>query len=162
MRENDNEEQGADAILTLQASCSRSSLGMSLSENSRGVRRYFSYRRRLSLGDGVQASLGFELDGDDGVLGKPVFLHRRMQIRHLGNLEDYCADPFVRSLLPRVVPLLDPALGTLPVIAVIEALRIDPAPTSPPSLPRCLSVGRLCGPLQPGGRDCLVHSVCNL
>jgi hypothetical protein len=85
----------------------------------------------ISLGEGVQASVGFELDGQDGVLGKPVFLHRRMQIRHLGNLGDYCADPFVRSLLPRVVPLLDPALSTLPVIATLEALRIDPGADVP-------------------------------
>ena len=85
----------------------------------------------MTLGDGLRASLGFELDGHDGVLGKPVFLHRLMQIRHLGNLEDYCADPFVRSLLPRVVPLLDPALGTLPVIATLEALRIDPGADVP-------------------------------
>ena len=34
---------------------------------------------------GVRASVGFELDGADGVIGRPVFLHRRMQIRHLGS-----------------------------------------------------------------------------
>lgn len=85
----------------------------------------------MSIGGGVQASLGFELDGQDGVLGKHVFLHRRMNIRHLGSLEEYCADSFVRSLLPHVVPFLDQSLGALPVIAVIEALRIEPEANLP-------------------------------
>jgi hypothetical protein len=75
---------------------------------------------------GVRASVGFELDGADGVIGRPVFLHRRMQIRHLGSLEDYCADPFVQSCIPEVTSLIERRLGALPVIAVIEALRVDP------------------------------------
>ncbi len=124
MRENDTETpvgniDFASILLEIES-------GYVVVEEPSGGSRILYVPTPISLGDGFQASLGFELDGDDGVLGKPVFLHRRMQIRHLGNLEDYCADPFVRSLLPRVVPLLDPAFGTLPVIAVIEALRIDP------------------------------------
>lgn len=75
---------------------------------------------------GVKASVGFELDGADGVRGRPVFLHRRMAIRHLGSLNDYLENPYVQSLLGQVTRLIDRRLGVLPVIAVIEALRIDP------------------------------------
>jgi hypothetical protein len=74
----------------------------------------------------IRASVGFELDGADGVLGKPVFLHRRMQIRHLGSLDEYLGDPFVQRRIPEVASLIDRRLGVLPVIAVIEALRLDP------------------------------------
>lgn len=49
-----------------------------------------------------------------------------MQIRHLGILDEYLEDPFVRSCIPEVATLIDRRLGVLPVIAVIEALRIDP------------------------------------
>ena len=74
---------------------------------------------------GVRASVGFELDGADGVIGRPVFLHRRMQIRHLGSLDEYLEDPFVQSCIPEVTALIDRRLGALPVIAVIEALRLE-------------------------------------
>jgi hypothetical protein len=80
----------------------------------------------MDVTPGFRASVGFELDGADGVIGRPVFLHRRMQIRHLGNLEGYLEDPFVQSLFAEVAALIDRRLGVLPVIAVIEALRIDP------------------------------------
>ena len=75
---------------------------------------------------GVNASVGFGLDGADGVIGRPVFLHRRMQIRHLGSLEKYFQDPHIQSCISEVTALIDPRLGALPVIAVIEALRLDP------------------------------------
>ena len=75
---------------------------------------------------GLAASVGFELDGADGVIGRPVFLHRRMQIRHLGSLDEYLEDPFVQSCIPEVASLIDRRLGALPVIAVIETLRLDP------------------------------------
>jgi hypothetical protein len=75
---------------------------------------------------GVRASVGFALDGADGVIGRPVFLHRRMQIRQLGTLDEYLEDPFVQSCIPEVTSLIDRRLGVLPVIAVIEALRLDP------------------------------------
>jgi hypothetical protein len=80
----------------------------------------------MEIAPGVRASVGFALDGADGVLGKPVFLHRRMQIRHLGRLDEYLEDHFVQSLLGDVAALIDRRLGVLPVIAVIEALRLDP------------------------------------
>lgn len=75
---------------------------------------------------GVKASVGFALDGADGVIGRPVFLHRRMTVRHLGTLDEYLADPFVQSYIPEVAAMIDRRLGVLPVIAVIEALRVDP------------------------------------
>ena len=53
-------------------------------------------------------------------------LHRRMAIRHLGSLEDYLEEPFVQSVLGEVTRLIDRRLGVLPIIAVIEALRVDP------------------------------------
>ena len=80
----------------------------------------------MEVAPGIRASVGFELDGADGVIGRPVFLHRRMAIRHLGSLENYLEDPHVESLLGEVSMLIDRSLGVLPVIAVIEALRIDP------------------------------------
>ena len=49
-----------------------------------------------------------------------------MQIRHLGTLDAYLEDTFVQSCIPEVTALIDRRLGVLPVIAVIEALRIDP------------------------------------
>ncbi len=80
----------------------------------------------MDVAPGVQGSVGFELDGTDCVIGRPVFLNRRMAIRHLGSLEDYLEEPFVQSLLGEVIRLIDRRLGVLPVIAVIEALRVDP------------------------------------
>jgi hypothetical protein len=80
----------------------------------------------MEVMSGVTASVGFELDGADGIIGRPVFLHRRMQIRHLGTLDEYLEDPFVQSCIPEVTAMIDRRLGALPVIAVIEALRLDP------------------------------------
>jgi hypothetical protein len=80
----------------------------------------------MDVAPGVQGSVGFELDGADGVIGRPVFLHRRMTIRHLGSLEDYLEEPFVQSVFGEITRLIDRRLGVLPVIAVIEALRVDP------------------------------------
>ena len=80
----------------------------------------------MDVAPGVQGSVGFELDGADGVIGRPVFMHRRMTIRHLGSLEDYLEEPFVQSVFGEVTRLIDRRLGVLPVIAVIEALRVDP------------------------------------
>ena len=80
----------------------------------------------MDVAPGVKASVGFELDGADGVIGRPVFLHRRMTIRRLGSLEDYLEEPFVQSVLGEITRLIDRRLGVLPVIAVIEALRVDP------------------------------------
>ena len=118
MRETDNEEQGGGCDIDFASILLEIEPGyVVLADQARGSKILF-VPRPMEISPGVKASVGFELDGDDGVLGKPVFLHRRMQIRHLGNLEDYLR----RSLCPvaaaRVVPLLDPALGTLPVIAV--------------------------------------------
>lgn len=80
----------------------------------------------MDVAPGVKGSVGFELDGADGVIGRPVFMHRRMTIRHLGSLEDYLEEPFVQSVLGEVTRLIDRRLGVLPVIAVIDALRVDP------------------------------------
>jgi hypothetical protein len=75
---------------------------------------------------GVPAYIGYPLDGDAGALGDPVFLHKKMEIRRLGSLDDYIADPFVDGVLPRVVQYFEPEQGALPLIAVVEALRVDP------------------------------------
>ena len=125
MSETDNEEQGSGCDIDLASILLEIEPGYVVVEDQSRNSKVLFVPPPMTLGDGLRASLGFELDGHDGVLGKPVFLNRRMQIRHLGTLDAYLEDPFVRSLLPRVVPLLDPALGTLPVIAVIEALRLD-------------------------------------
>ena len=75
---------------------------------------------------GVPAYVGYLLDGDAGALGDPVFLHKKMEIRRLGTLDDYIADPFVDGVLRRVVQYFEPEQGALPLIAVVEALRVDP------------------------------------
>lgn len=80
----------------------------------------------MEIAPGVKASVGFELDGADGVVGRPVFLHRRMTVRHLGSLDEYLEDPFVQNCIPEVAAQIDRSLGVLPVISVIEALRLDP------------------------------------
>lgn len=80
---------------------------------------------QMNLAD-VPAYVGYALDGDAGALGDPVFLHRKMVIRRLGSLDDYISDPFVDSVLPRVVQNFEPEQGALPLIAVVEALRLDP------------------------------------
>lgn len=74
---------------------------------------------------GVAAYVGYPLDGDAGALGDPVFLHKKMEIRCLGSLDDYIADPFVDGVLPKVVQYFEPEQGALPLIAVVEALRLD-------------------------------------
>ncbi len=89
-------------------------------------RQHILITQAMEVMPGVKASVGFELDGADGVIGRPVFLHRRMQIRHLGTLEKYLEDPFVQSCISDVTSQIDRRLGALPIIAVIEALRIDP------------------------------------
>ena len=89
-------------------------------------RQQILHTQPMDVAPGVQGSVGFELDGADGVIGRPVFLHRRMIIRHLGSLEDYLEEPFVQSVFGEITRLIDRRLGVLPVIAVIEALRVDP------------------------------------
>lgn len=80
----------------------------------------------MEITTGIMASVGFALDGADGVVGRPVFLHRRMTVRHLGTLDEYLEDPFVRSCITEVATLIDRRLGVLPLMAVVEALRLDP------------------------------------
>ena len=96
MRENDNEGQGGGCDIDFASILLEIEPGYVVVEDQSGDSKMLFVPPPMSLGDGLQASLGFELDGDDGVLGKPVFLHRRMQIRHLGNLEDVLR----RSLCP--------------------------------------------------------------
>ena len=126
MRENENEGQGSVCDIDLASILLEIEPGYVVVEEPSGNSKVLFVPPPMTLGDGLRASLGFELDGHDGVLGKPVFLHSRMQIRQLGNLEDYLEDPFVQSCVPEVTALIDQRLGVLPVIAVIEALRIDP------------------------------------
>jgi hypothetical protein len=49
-----------------------------------------------------------------------------MEIRRLGSLDDYIADSFVDAVLPKLVQYFEPEQGALPLIAVVEALRVDP------------------------------------
>jgi hypothetical protein len=74
---------------------------------------------------GVEQYAGYMLDGADGILGTPVFLHSKMQIRQLGTLDEYLQDEFAQTCLPRVLKYFRPDDGVLPVICVIECLRSD-------------------------------------
>lgn len=123
MRENDIEGMGDD--LDLAKILLEVEPGYAAIEHPDG-RQQILLTQPMDVTPGFRASVGFELDGADGVIGRPVFLHRRMTVRHLGSLEDYCADPFVQSCIPEVTSLIERRLGALPVIAVIEALRVDP------------------------------------
>lgn len=122
MRENDNETPGAD--IDLASILIEMEPGYVVIEHPNG-RQQILLTQPMAVAPGIRASVGFELDGADGVIGRPVFLHRRMQIRHLGSLDEYLEDPFVQSYIPEVIALIDRRLGALPVIAVIEALRLD-------------------------------------
>ena len=123
MSEHCNETPGAD--LDLASILIEIEPGYVTIEHPDG-RQQILITQAMEVMPGVTASVGFELDGADGVIGRPVFLHRRMQIRHLGTLDEYLEDPFVQSCIPEVTALIDQRLGALPVIAVIEALRLDP------------------------------------
>ena len=101
MRENDNEGQGGGCDIDFASILLEIEPGYVVVGEASGGSRILYVPPPMSLGDGVQASLGFELDGDDGVLGRPVFLHRRMQIRQLGNLEDYLEIPSSRVVFPK-------------------------------------------------------------
>ena len=101
MRETDNEEQGGGCDIDFASILLEIEPGyVVLADQARGSKILF-VPRSMEISPGVKASVGFELDGDDGVLGKPVFLHRRMQIRHLGNLDEYLEDHFVQTWLPK-------------------------------------------------------------
>jgi hypothetical protein len=82
----------------------------------------------MALGP-MTVSVGFALDGTIHAnnFGKPIFLHKRMNIRSLGSADDYLSDPFVAEQLPRVVERVGIENGMLPIIAVIESLRVDPS-----------------------------------
>ena len=123
MSEHCNETPGAD--LDLASILIEVEPGYVAIEHPDG-RQQILLTQAMEVMPGVRASVGFELDGADGVIGRPVFLHRRMQIRHLGSLDEYLEDPFVQSLIPEVTAMIDHRLGVLPVIAVTEALRVDP------------------------------------
>lgn len=75
---------------------------------------------------GMDSYVGYQLDGADGELGRPVFIHRKMKIRQLGTIEKYLQDSFVQACLSSVTPHFLPEQGALPLISVIEGLRVDP------------------------------------
>lgn len=74
---------------------------------------------------GVDLYVGYQLDGKDCTRGTPVFLHSKMRIRQLGTIDEYLQDDFVQACLPRVTKYFRPEQGVLPVICVIECLRVD-------------------------------------
>ena len=96
MRENENEGQGGGCDIDFASILLEIEPGYVVVGEASVGSRILYVPPPMSLGDGVQASLGFELDGDDGVLGRPVFLHRRMQIGTSGTSNDVSR----RSLRP--------------------------------------------------------------
>ena len=79
----------------------------------------------FKMGPNLVVSVGFASDclNAEGRLGKPVFLHKRMQIRHLGNADEYVTD----SLVQKVVSLIDGHYpsdkGLMPLLRTVEMVR---------------------------------------
>lgn len=77
------------------------------------------------MAPGFTVSVGFGKDipsSED--LGKPVFLHKRMTIRHLGTAQEYLDDELVRQVLRSFetsYPVAD--LGLLPLVRTCEWIR---------------------------------------
>ena len=79
----------------------------------------------FKMGPNFVVSVGFASDrlNADGRLGKPVFLHKRMQIRHLGNSDEYLADYLVQQVVSLINGHYPSDKGLMPLLRTVEMVR---------------------------------------
>ena len=79
----------------------------------------------FKMGPNLVVSVGFASDclNADGRLGKPVFLHKRMQIRHLGNADEYVADSLVQKVIALINGHYPSDKGLMPLLRTVEMVR---------------------------------------
>ena len=79
----------------------------------------------FKIGPDFIVSVGFASDrlNADGSLGKPVFLHKRMQIRHLGSADEYLRDPLVQQIIALVNGHYPADKGLMPLMRTVEMVR---------------------------------------
>ena len=79
----------------------------------------------FKMGPNLVVSVGFASDrlNADGRLGKPVFLHKRMQIRRLGSSDEYLADSLVQQVIALINGHYPADKGLMPLLRTVEMVR---------------------------------------
>lgn len=79
----------------------------------------------FEMAPGFVVSVGFRQDRPEtgGDLGQPIFLHKRMQIRHLGSVGQYLEDSLVRQVLAGLEFRYPIERGLLPLLRIVELIR---------------------------------------
>ena len=79
----------------------------------------------FEIGPNFVVSVGFANERPDaeGNRGKQVFLHKRMQIRHLGMAAEYLEDPFVHQVIATFDGKYPVEAGLIPLLRTVELVR---------------------------------------
>ncbi len=79
----------------------------------------------FKMGPNLVVSVGFASDclNAEGRLGKPVFLHKRMQIRRLGSSDEYLADSLVQQVIALINGHYPADKGLMPLLRTVEMVR---------------------------------------
>lgn len=79
----------------------------------------------FKIGPNFVVSVGFSSDriNEEGNLGRPVFLHKRMQIRHLGTAAKYLEDPFVQRVIAQLEQTYPAEKELMPLLRTVEMVR---------------------------------------
>ena len=79
----------------------------------------------FKMGPNLVVSVGFASDclNADGRLGKPVFLHKRMQIRRLGSSAEYLTDSLVQQVIALINGHYPADKGLMPLLRTVEMVR---------------------------------------
>ena len=79
----------------------------------------------FKMGPNLVVSVGFASDrlNADGRLGKPVFLHKRMQIRRLGSSAEYLTDSLVQQVISLINGHYPADKGLMPLLRTVEMVR---------------------------------------
>ena len=79
----------------------------------------------FKMGPNLVVSVGFASDclNAEGRLGKPVFLHKRMQIRRLGSSDEYLADSLVQQVIALINGSYPADKGLMPLLRTVEMVR---------------------------------------
>ena len=79
----------------------------------------------FKMGPNLVVSVGFASDclNAEGRLGKPVFLHKHMQIRRLGNSDEYLADSLVQQVIALINGHYPADKGLMPLLRTVEMVR---------------------------------------